>query len=328
MQVIFSITLPFFALVLCGYLATRLRWLPESAIPGLNAYVLYFALPCMLFLTGMNTPVQALLNLTVLGVYLLSACVIVAFTMAVTWSRRTPLQDAAFGALVAAFPNSGFMGVPMLLALMGPVAAGPVTCSLLVDMIFTSSLCIGLSQSREPTSSPSFSPQGGRAATARALRGAASNPLAWAIAAGAIASTFGVMLLAPVGPIVKMLGDSATPVALFTIGAVLARAGTQPQGHTPLSKVLPVVVIKLVVHPALIFALAAGAHALGAALTVAQITALTLVAALPSASNVALLTERFGANTGRVARMILVSTVGAFITFSLLAWVFGVTPPL
>jgi predicted permease len=36
--------------------------LPESAIPGLNAYVLYFALPCMLFRFGMNTPILDLLN--------------------------------------------------------------------------------------------------------------------------------------------------------------------------------------------------------------------------------------------------------------------------
>ncbi|MOA69532.1 hypothetical protein D3C78_1977830 [compost metagenome] len=41
-----------------------------------------------------------------------------------------------------------------------------------------------------------------------------------------------------------------------------------------------------------------------------------LLAALPSASNVSLLTERFGAHGGRVARIILVSTALAFLTFS------------
>ena len=56
MQAILAVTVPFFALVLCGYLAARRRVLPESAIPGLNAFVLYFALPCMLFRFGMNTP--------------------------------------------------------------------------------------------------------------------------------------------------------------------------------------------------------------------------------------------------------------------------------
>ena len=54
---------------------------------------------------------------------------------------------------------------------------------------------------------------------------------------------------------------------------------------------------------------------------------LTLVAALPSASNVSLLAERYGADNGRVARIIMASTVAAFATFSGLVWLFDVQPP-
>ena len=56
MPAILSVTVPFFALVLCGYLAGRLRALPEAAIPGLNVFVLFFALPCMLFRFGAQKP--------------------------------------------------------------------------------------------------------------------------------------------------------------------------------------------------------------------------------------------------------------------------------
>ena len=45
-------------------------------------------------------------------------------------------------------------------------------------------------------------------------------------------------------------------------------------------------------------------------------TVVVLVAALPNASNVALLAERFGADDGRIARIILQSTVLAFFIFS------------
>jgi predicted permease len=48
---------------------------------------------------------------------------------------------------------------------------------------------------------------------------------------------------------------------------------------------------------------------------------MVLVAALPSASNVAMLAERFGADNGRVAMIILLSTAAAFLTFSgAVAW--------
>jgi predicted permease len=46
------------------------------------------------------------------------------------------------------------------------------------------------------------------------------------------------------------------------------------------------------------------------------LTVIVLVAALPSASNVSLLAERLGANNGRIARIILLSTALAFLTFS------------
>ena len=46
--------------------------------------------------------------------------------------------------------------------------------------------------------------------------------------------------------------------------------------------------------------------------------------ALPSASNVSLLAERFEAHGGRVARIILVSTALAFVSFSAaVAWLTG-----
>jgi predicted permease len=39
------ITFPFFALVACGFAATWRGVLPQAAIRGLNALVLFFALP-------------------------------------------------------------------------------------------------------------------------------------------------------------------------------------------------------------------------------------------------------------------------------------------
>ena len=318
MQSILAVTIPFFALVLAGYLAAQRRVLPESAIPGLNAFVLFFALPCLLFRFGANTPLLELLNPAVLGVYTAAALLIVFFTVATTLSQRVHLKDAAFGALVAAFPNTGFMGVPLLVALLGPAAAGPVICTVLADLFVTSSLCIALAQAHEATG------LGARAAALRALRGALSNPLPWAIALGAASSVSGLRLEGPVDTIVKMLADAASPVALFTIGAVLWRAGQHAHTRTPAVLFVPVALIKLFVHPLAVFALGAAARALGAPLSPFQLLTLTLAAALPSASNVSLLAERYGADNGRIARIVLSSTALAFVSFTLLAWAFSV----
>ena len=320
MQAILAVTVPFFALVLAGWLAARRGVLPESAIPGLNAYVLYFALPCLLLRFGINTPVLELLNPFVLLVYLLCALLVVFFTIAVSLNAQVGLKDAAFGALVAAFPNTGFMGVPLLVALLGPAAAGPVICTMLADLFVTSSLCIALSQLQ------GAGEHGARTAALRAVRGALSNPLPWAIALGALLSVTATKLPGPLDTVVRLLADSATPVALFTIGAVLWRAGQHAHSRTPVANYLPVALIKLLVHPLLVLLIGGAAQQLGAPLSAFQLLVLTLAAAMPSASSVAMLTERYGADSGRVARIIMASTVLALPTFSALAWLFDVQP--
>ena len=96
--------------------------------------------------------------------------------------------------------------------------------------------------------------------------------------------------------------------------------------HQPESQVAPVAAIKLLLHPLLVLLLGAGAREAGVPLGSFELMALTLTAALPSASNVSLLAERYGADNGRVARIIMVSTALAFVTFSAAAWLFDIKP--
>ena len=61
-RVILSVTLPFFALILLGYVAARRRWVPTEAVPAFNGFLLYFAVPAMLFRFTSNTPFEPLLG--------------------------------------------------------------------------------------------------------------------------------------------------------------------------------------------------------------------------------------------------------------------------
>jgi predicted permease len=141
----------------------------------------------------------------------------------------------------------------------------------------------------------------------------------------------------PIERTIAMLADAASPVALFTIGAVLARSALLAREHgasaavaeamgttarspatkAPWSDVLPVVTVKLLAHPLLVWGLGLGAIALGLPLSHEALVVIVLVAALPSASNVSMLAERFGADNGRIARIILWTTAIAFLSFPL-----------
>ena len=318
------VTFPFFALVLCGYVAARRRMLPLETISGLNSFVLYFALPCLLYRFGASTPIAQLLDGAAIAVYLLCALVLVGFVVTASMNRRIGWNDAAFGALVAAFPNTGFLGVPLLVALLGAAAAGPAILTIMVDLLVTTSLCVALSrldgadehgvaQSNRMEHSP-------RVTARNALAGVAVNPMPWAILLGGISSALQMRPLEPVMQTIGLLADAASPVALFTIGAVLARsqfmAAQREQAPMPLRDYVPVALIKLVIHPLLVLMVGAAAVYMGLPLDRFALTVMVLVAALPSASNVALLAERFGADTGRIARIILLTTGASFLTFS------------
>lgn len=310
MLAVLAVTFPFFALVLCGYLAVRRGALPMPAIPGLNGFVLFFALPCLLYRFGASTPIAELLDPSVIAVYLLCALIMVGTTVALTLGGRIDWNNAAFGALTAAFPNTGFMGVPLLVALLGARAAGPVIVTILVDLLVTSSLCIALSRL------DGHGAGNARAAAGKALRGVAGNPMPWAIVLGGISSAAGLTLYGPLDKTISLLADSASPVALFTIGAVLARSQMTTADKTPLLDYVPVAFKKLLLHPLLVLIVGGIAIHLGLPLEPFALTVIVLAAALPSASNVSLLAERFGADNGRIARVILVSTAVSFFTFS------------
>jgi predicted permease len=311
---ILLVTFPFFALVLCGYVAARRRMLPLDAIPGLNTFVLYFALPCMLYRFGASTPIAQLLDAPAVAVYMLCALAMVTFVVWASRNSRIGWNDASFGALVAAFPNTGFMGVPLLVALLGAQAAGPAILTILVDLLVTSSLCIALSRL------DGADEHGVEKAARNALKGVALNPMPWAIVLGGVASALHFEPAKPVAQTIGLLADSASPVALFTIGAVLARsqyvAALEAHAPMPWRDYVPVALFKLLVHPVLVWSAGSVAIALGLPLGKFALTVMVLVAALPSASNVALLAERFGADTGRIARIILLTTAAAFLTFS------------
>ena len=222
---VLTITFPFFALVLCSYLAARGGCRPGH--PGLNAFVLYFALPCVLYRFGASTPIGKLLDPAVAGM----CCA--------RWSwwghggahAQCPhrLERCCLSAPGRGLSNTGFMGVPLLVALLGRKArarpssswstwSSPARCAL---------RCRGWMV-------PVRRAWRGRCATR--LKGMATNPMPWSIALGALASALQVQLPGPVDKTIAMLADAASPVALFTIGAVLARSQMNQQHEQVLAR--------------------------------------------------------------------------------------------
>jgi len=313
-------SLPFFLLVFGGYVAARRRWLGLDALPGLNTFVLFFALPALLFRLGRELAQQAQVAalLLVYGLASLGLC-----ALAWRWLRhhgRSRL-DSGMATLAAAFPNSGFLGVPLIASLLGPAAAAPVVATIAVDLLFTSTLCLALAGSA-PAGADGQAPA---PAWLQALRPALRNPLAWSIALGLLAGALRLQGPAALEHSLALLAQAASPTALFALGLALRRTELAAQGQThgerrqARREALGLAGLKLLAHPLLVGALAALALQQGL-LGPEALAVLVLVAALPCAANVALLTERVGADNALVSRAILLSTLLALGSLPLLAW--------
>lgn len=288
---ILSVTLPFFALILLGYIAARQRWVPPESIPAFNGFLLYFAVPAMLFRFASATPFQEITNVPYFVAWALSGATVVllvAFVMR-RFLAQSP-RDAAFYGLAGGVANAGFMGVPLLVALLGERAAAPVILAIVADLVVVSS--VGLAMVH-----------------AGALSRILINPLLVSMLLGAAFSGLQWTLPVPLAEIVRLLGLAAGPCALFAIGLSLVRP------DAPLrSPILAVpVAAKLLLHPLIVW-IVMSAFGLDAFTTKVAV----LTAALPSAGWVFIFAVRYEADAGRISATILLTTALAFVSLSLL----------
>ena len=295
MDEIFFRTLPFFAVVGVGYLAARARIISAEATAGLTRFVFYFALSAMLFRFAASLSVGEIFDLSFVLAYLSACGVVYALAFAVALIRRTGLAEAAIEAQCAVIGNTGFLGVPMLIALLGSAAAGPILLLLALDLIVFSSLfTLLVTALRE-----------GRMRPGTAFGGLLRNPMIASMALGLGFGATGWTMPAPAADFLTLLGAAATPGALFAIGASLADRSAER-----LAVASWLAFAKIVLHP-----IAVAVAALWV-FDVEPFAAGVMIAAsaLPVAGNVYILAASYGIAPQRVSSAILISTAASILT--------------
>ena len=116
---VLSVTLPVFALILTGWLVRRAGVLGPHAASELTRFVIYLALPALLFEVVANAEWQVLWQPGFIGAFGLGVAVVFIGAVVVQLIRRRPLVDSAIDGLNAAYANTGFLGIPLLLAILG-----------------------------------------------------------------------------------------------------------------------------------------------------------------------------------------------------------------
>ncbi len=304
-------TLPFFAIIGLGYGSGRTGFFTPEATAYLTKFVFYFALSAMLFRFSANLSLAEVFDWAFVRAYLLGTMAVYLLATGVALMRRRGVEEAAVEAQCAVIGNVGFLGIPMLVLLLGEAAIGPVMLVLAVDLVvFGSLIVILVTGSRDGRMSLGILRTVGL--------GLLRNPMIVSIVLGLTVSGLALPLPEPVNALVTILGNAATPGALFAIGASLASKSAER-----LAVAGWLSFAKLVLHPAAV------AFAALVLFEVEPYAAGVMIAAaaLPVAGNVYILAQHYGVAPARVSASILVSTALSVLTVSaVIAWVSGFMP--
>lgn len=301
---VFTITVPIYLLIALGYGLARSGLLEAAGVRGLGRYVLLIAMPTLLFNTVAQRPLGDLLNPRYLVAYAFGSLLVLLLGYA--WARRVRDASPSLAATMSlgmASSNTGYIGLPIAIAVLGPQAAGPVAMAFLVENLIVIPLASALADASTGRSR--------MATVGTALRNLPKNPLLMAVILGLLAAMFSLQLPQVLQRPISMVAASATPVALVAIGASmlgLTLAGVKlDMGAVALGK--------LVAHPIAValtmtWLLPGDAHLQSGGV---------LLAAMPMLGIYPLLAQRWGHE--RFAAATLVFTMAAsFLTINLTLW--------
>lgn len=303
MSNVVGLVLPFFGLILLGYVTARITRQPLSALGWMNTFIVYVALPALFFNLLSRTPIEQLTQWrfvvgATFGTYLVFSLM---FVIAVVRSRGN-ISESTIKALGAAYGNIGYMGPGLALLAFGEEAVVPVA----LIFCFDNTLHFIMAPLMMALSGKDGTHQSAGALALGVLKRVILHPFILATIIGVGAAALSFQPPKPAQTLLNYLANAAAPCALFAMGVTLA---LRPLKRVPGDMGI-IVLIKLLVHPAVVYVLLSW---LGNFPT-SWIHSAVLLAALPSATNVYVIAQQYGVWVERASATVLLTTVGSVVT--------------
>ncbi|GAB0117191.1 AEC family transporter [Acidisoma sp. 7E03] len=311
----FFIVLPIFALIFVGLFCRRMNVLGPQATRELNRFVVYLALPALLFDIMAHASWKALDQPGFIGAFTLSCFIVFAVTIALRLRGGRHLADVGIDGLNAAYANTGFIGFPLSLLVWGHSSLTLTTIAAIITVCVLFAVAIVIIEIGLQTESHPLH------LARKVALSLVKNPLLVSPVLGALWAASGVPLPGSAETFFKLLGEAASPCALVALGLFLGErrvTATVPAARpSDLRGSLLLVGLKLLLHPLVAWVLAVWVFRLPPAVT--QLT--VVMAALPTGTGPFMLAEFYGREARVTANAILLSTILSLVTVSLyLAW--------
>ena len=285
-----------FLLMGVGFVMARLGRLSPGTLGQLSSLLLYVAIPCVIISSMQIDPEPGLLrNIGVM--FLITAAYYVVFCSLLPLLFRSSPEDTRvvlrFGTVYA---NNGFMGIPLLQAVLGPSTAIFAVVATVTFNLAQWTHGVILMSGRKRLS----------------LRQALLNPGTVGLTVGLVLFLSGLRLPSMVGSAVGFLADLNTPLAMVVIGGQMARTSLGSTFRRP--DLYAVALLKLAAIPAVTALALLPFH-----LPPLVYCSMVILAGTPTAGTSSILAQQFGRDAGSAAQMVTLSTLLSVITLPLVA---------
>ncbi len=294
MSTIAATVVPVFGSVALGYALARGGLFSADSGRALVRFMYYLAIPAMLFRSLAAAELPATMPWAYLAAFYLPSLLIFALAMllarrAFGWARH----ETGIAGMSAGYANMVLLGFPLTLSAFGPSAALPLFILLATQSALFFPLTTWALERRA---------DGQRAAPLALVRRALRlllNPVIAGLLLGVAANLAGVEVPLPLDRLLAIIGAAAPGCALIALGISVAqyRLGGGYRDVTVL------VVLKLLVHPLLVF-LACHVFAVPAA----WMQVAVLLAAMPSGINAFIFASQYEVRQEAVSKAIVIST--------------------
>jgi len=304
---IVGLLLPFFGLIVIGYIAARITKQPAEALGWLNTFIIYAALPALFFKLVSQTPIEQLTRADFVVTDIAATYLIFLLLFLIgRFLRRNSLADSTIQAFAGAYGNIGYMGPGLALLALGERAAVPVALIVCFENALHFIVAPGL-----------MAIEGGDKRSpwrlaADIARKVLLHPFILSTALGFAAAALSVQQPVAFQRFVDYLAQAAAPCALFAMGVTLA---LRPLKRIP-TEIGYIVPVKLILHPLVVYVVL---QAVGGFDPI-WIESAVLLAALPTATNVFVIGQQYGVWQERASATILITTACSVVTVSLVLY--------
>ena len=300
---ILSLTAPFFSLIFLGLAAGRFLKLPVDGLAWLNVFVVYLAIPALLFKLLSQTPIDQLANWGFIFSTTFASYVAFAIAFAIgIFVSGGDIKVSTIQGLGGAYGNVGFMAPGLALAALGPESVVPTALIFCFDntLFFTiAPLMMALASDDGQSIGKTL---------ILILKRIFTHPFILATIAGVLAAAIELDLPDAGDRLIDLLAAAGAPCALFALGVSLA---LRPIKRVPYE--LPgLMLVKLIIQPILVVLILLW---VGGIPPVWIATAM-LVASLPPATNVFVIAQQYQTYVDRASAVVLLGTITSVVTVS------------